>query len=145
MRIPHRFLPSTSFNFILFQYLLPASSQSDSPATASVTTPFPASSSSTVSANYNFTYPTFPDHYGSGIQASYKDTIDVSWTANGAQHSPELEIQCWNRNDSSSFICAYINPLPYPSSPLLLLPPCITTPRIPIPVPNPTTHSQTNK
>lgn len=56
---------------------------------------------------YNFTYPSFPDRYGSGIQVSYKDTIDVSWVANGVQNAPVLQIVCWERNDSNSFICVY--------------------------------------
>ena len=87
---PYQFFPSTALILTLLQSLHLASSQN---STAS-SLPY-----------YNFTYPTFPDHYGSGIQVSYKDTIDVSWVANGVQHSPELQIRCWERNDSNSFIC----------------------------------------
>lgn len=97
--VPYQFFPSTALILTLLQSLHLASSQS------STASSLPASSAPTVLPYYNFTYPTFPDHYGSGIQVSYKDTIDVSWVANGVQHSPELQIRCWERNDSNSFIC----------------------------------------
>ena len=109
MPITNHFLPVSTFTLViltLLQYLHPASSQTTS-LSAAATSTLPASSSSSANPFYNFTYPTFPDHYQSGIQVSYKDTIDVSWVANGQQHSPVLQIQCWTRNDSSSFICVY--------------------------------------
>lgn len=91
MPFPHHFLPSTTLILTLLQCLHPVSSQT-------------TTSTPTVLPSYNFTYPIFPDQYHSGIQVSYKDTIDVSWIANGEQHTPVLQIQCWSRNDSSSFI-----------------------------------------
>ena len=103
MPIPHHFFPSSILIFILLLHCLHLASSQTTTESA-----LPASSTSTVLPLYNFTYPTFPDHYGSGIQASYKDTIDVSWVANGLQHAPVLQIVCWHRNDSSSFICVYI-------------------------------------
>ena len=104
----NHFFPSTTLILILtlLQYLQFASSQSTSPSAAATST-LPAGSTPTAYPFYNFTYPTFPDHYQSGIQVSYKDTIDVAWVANGEQHAPQLQIQCWTRNDSSSFICMY--------------------------------------
>ena len=100
----YRLFPSSVIILILtlLGYLHNASAQTTTASAAQ-----PTSSSTTDLPFYNFTYPTFPDHYGSGIQASYKDTIDVSWVANGEQHDPVLQIVCWNRNDSSSFICKY--------------------------------------
>ena len=109
MPITNHFLSSTTLTLIiltLLQYLQPASSQTTS-LPAAATSTIPTSSNPSANPFYNFTYPTFPDHYQSGIQVSYKDTIDVSWVANGQQHSPVMQIQCWTRNDSNSFICLY--------------------------------------
>ena len=112
MFISDRLSLSSTLIFILtlFRCLHFASSQT----TTSSGLPSASSSSSTALPFYNFTYPTFPDHYGSGISASYKDTIDVSWVANGVQDDPVLQIVCWERNDSSSYICVYF----IPSTPL---------------------------
>ena len=118
--------PSTTLVILILtlpQYLHPAYSQSI-PSGSAATSALPASSTPTAYPFYNFTYPTFPDHYQSGIEVSYKDTIDVSWVANGEQHSPVLQVQCWTRNDSSSFICKYfIHPdhLPFPISSITII------------------------
>ena len=117
---PH--LLSTTLLLTLLQYLHLASSQtaaqsSPSPSSAA-TSSLPTASTANDLPSYSFTYPVFPDHYNTGIQVSYKDTIDVAWVANGDQHEPVLQIQCWDRNDSSSFICAcFIHPcFPVPFS-----------------------------
>lgn len=90
----HSFATTTTIIIlILLQCLHPTLSQSGSPLPA-----------------YNLTYPSNPDHSDDGIQVSYKDTIDVSWIANGSQNNPVLQIQCWARNDSSSYI--YFQHLP---------------------------------
>ena len=98
----HSFFPSILLIFALLPRLRLAASQ-----TATVSS-LPASPTSSVLPDYSFTYPKFLDRYGTGIQVSYKDTIDVSWVANGAQPDPVLQIVCWDRNDSSSFVCTSI-------------------------------------
>ena len=53
---------------------------------------------------YNFTYPydfVGPTGFGLYMDASYKDTINVSWIEAAPYHLPELSIQCWFRNRSS--------------------------------------------
>ena len=108
MSISYRLSPSSTLVFILT--LLRCLHFASSQTTTSSGLPSASSSSSTALPFYNFTYPTFPDHYDSGISASYKDTIDVSWVANGVQDDPVLQIVCWERNDSSSYICVYFIP-----------------------------------
>ena len=114
MHNSYLFSPSASLFLILLRCLHRVSSQSTTESS------LPASATPSVVPYYNFTYPTFPDHYGSGIQVSYKDTINVGWVANGLQHSPKLQIVCWTRNDSSSFICVCfigsISLFPFPFS-----------------------------
>lgn len=123
MLIPHLFLPSATLILTFLKCLHPASSQTapqfnPSPSPAA-TSSLPTASSPTDTSSYNFTYPIFPDHDNSGISVSYKDTIDVSWISNGVEHVPVLQIQCWNRNDSSSFICAsYIYPTTFTTTPI---------------------------
>ena len=112
MPVIHQFFPSASLILTLLQFLRPTFSQlyplsNSSSAPTTTTSSLSPSSTPTVFPAYNFTYPDFPDQYNTGIQVSYKDTIDVAWVANGAQHTPVLQIQCWTRNDSSSFICEY--------------------------------------
>ena len=114
MSISYRLFPSSTLVFILT--LLRCFHFASSQTATSSGLPSSSSSSSTALPFYNFTYPTFPDHYGSAISASYKDTIDVSWVANGVQDDPVLQIVCWERNDSSSYICVYF----IPSTPLSL-------------------------
>ena len=116
MSISYHLIPSSTLIFILT--LLRCLHFASSQTTTSSGLPSSPSSSSTALPFYNFTYPTFPDHYGSGISASYKDTIDVSWVANGVQDDPVLQIVCWERNDSSSYICVYFNPSASLSPPL---------------------------
>ncbi|CAF9917908.1 hypothetical protein IMSHALPRED_003780 [Imshaugia aleurites] len=99
--------PSTTLIFTLFQYLQLVTSQSNPSSTEAS---LPAASTATVVPSYNFTCPAFPDHDDSGIQVSYKDTIDVSWVENGVQHSLLLQIQCWTRNDTSGFIYSQTPP-----------------------------------
>ncbi|KAF6230146.1 hypothetical protein HO133_004485 [Letharia lupina] len=101
MFIPHHSFSSTTLILTLLQYLHPASSQTNLPSSPTTTSSLPTTSTPVDSPYYNFTYPTFPDDYDSGIQVSYKDTIDVSWIANGVQNTPVLQIQCWTRNDSN--------------------------------------------
>ena len=121
MSISYRLSPSSTLIFILT--LLRCLHFASSQTTTSSGLPSSSSSSSTALPFYNFTYPTFPDQYGSGISASYKDTIDVSWVANGVQDDPVLQIVCWERNDSSSYICVYFSPStphsPPPSSSII--------------------------
>lgn len=126
MPVIHQFFPSASLILTLLQFLRPTFSQlyplsNSSSAPTTTTSSLSPSSTPTVFPAYNFTYPDFPDQYNTGIQVSYKDTIDVAWVANGAQHTPVLQIQCWTRNDSSSFIyyevpTSYTHTLVTPSS-----------------------------
>ena len=103
MPIHHHSFPSI---LLILAALLPCLRLAASQST--LVSSLPASPTSSVLPDYSFTYPIFLDRYGTGIQVSYKDTIDVSWVANGAQPDPVLQLVCWDRNDSSGFVCASI-------------------------------------
>lgn len=73
-------------------------------------------SKSTPVQEYSFTYPGYVA--GSAIRLSYKDTIEASWIAVPPEHSPNLVIQCWDRNTTTSSTCTSLHP---PAS--ILIPP----------------------
>jgi len=60
---------------------------------------------STPVQEYSFTYPGYVA--GSYIQVSYKDTIKASWISVPPEHPPNLLIQCWDRNTTTSSTCTY--------------------------------------
>lgn len=75
-----------------------ASSQSSASSNTSGT-----SSKSGSVQEYSFTYPGYVA--GSYLQVSYKDTISASWISVPPEHSPNILIQCWDRNTTTSSTC----------------------------------------
>lgn len=89
-----RSTPSNSLEF--------ASPQSSTSSNASST-----SSNSGSGKEYSFTYPGYVA--GSYLQVSYKDTITASWISVPPDHPPNLLIQCWDRNTTTTSTCTYLS------------------------------------
>lgn len=87
---------------ILLQSVKPALTQSLLSAEPTAIPPNYATEHPSVYQEYNFTYPEYLT--GEPIVASYKDTIDVSWTSIAPSDPPSLTIRCWIRNATTSSI-----------------------------------------
>lgn len=87
---------------ILLQSVKPALTQSLLSAAPTAIPPNYATEHPSVYQEYNFTYPEYLT--GEPIVASYKDTLDVSWTSIAPSDPPSLTIRCWIRNATTSSI-----------------------------------------
>ena len=90
-------------------------SSSDNLAPTSTASSLPTSSAS---SEYTFTFPAYSSPQN--FLVSYKDTIVVSWTSHKPNNPPYLQIQCWNRNSTTSPECTYNN-TGWPSRHILIL------------------------
>lgn len=100
---------TTALLALLLQTVKPALTQSSVAAATTGVPPNYATEHPSEYQEYNFTYPEYLT--GEPIVASYKDTIDVSWTSIAPSDPPSLTIRCWIRNATTSPICTPLNPL----------------------------------
>lgn len=99
---------TTTLLALLLQSVKPALTQSSLAAAPSVP-PNYATEHPSGYQEYNFTYPEYLT--GEPIVASYKDTIDVSWTSIASSDPPSLTIRCWFPNATTGLTCTYSHPL----------------------------------
>lgn len=109
MMIHPQGLTTTALLAILLQSVKPALTQSSLPAAPTAIPAKYATEHPSIYQEYNFTYPEYLT--GEPIVASYKDTINVSWTSIAPSDSPSLTIRCWIRNATTSPICTHLHPL----------------------------------
>lgn len=94
------YLHATTLLALLLQRVQPSLTQSSLPAAPTGVPSNYATQHPSVYQEYNFTYPEYLT--GEPIVASYKDTIDVSWTSIAPSDPPSLTIRCWIRNATTS-------------------------------------------
>ena len=94
---------STTLLAVLLQGVKPALIQASLAALPTNVPPNYATEHPSEYQEYNFTYPEYLT--GEPIVASYKDTIDVSWTSIAPSDPPSLTIRCWIRNVTTGLIC----------------------------------------